>query len=108
MIPVSSQIDKYKQIYLSNINKYGNCDSIILGKLKGTIRAFLIQNMFPITDKYVKNTYLNCDNKPITISTKLQKEISKKAKKALALKKKGINIIFTDIVKIKEMLLNEV
>ena len=62
--------------------------------------AFLIQNMFPVTKKYVESQYIK-NNVAIRLSNKLQTEIIFKANKVLNLYKHGMkNIIFPNIDRI--------
>ena len=49
MIPVSSKIEKYERQYKHAIDKYGLCDNISFGYILGKRRAFLPQNLFPVT-----------------------------------------------------------
>lgn len=51
MIPISSQVEKYKLIIKQKEKKYGKCNTIVIGKFAGKENAFLIQNAFPIIDK---------------------------------------------------------
>lgn len=59
MIPLSSRIDKYKKI-VENKKKAGKpCDIIHIVKLDDDREsAFLIQDMFPITESYVEREYI--------------------------------------------------
>ena len=52
-IPMSSKVEKYKSIVKDKISKYNKCDTIVIGNYRGRDHAFLIQNMFPITPKYI-------------------------------------------------------
>lgn len=58
MILLSSQIDKYKRI-VEKKEKLGKpCDIIHIVKLDDSRQsAFLIQDMFPITDGYIEREY---------------------------------------------------
>ncbi len=108
MIPFSSQVKKYRNYYNSKIQKYGKCDTILFGHILGHEKAFLIQNMCPITPNYIENTYIDKKSKlPVRIEGSLEKELIKKAKHILALHRKGIKIIFPDILSIEEKLLNK-
>ena len=61
--------------------------------------------MFPVTKKYIESQYIK-NNVPISLSNKLQTEIINKANKVLNLYKHGMkNIIFPNIDKILEQLL---
>ena len=55
MIPLSSRIDKYKKV-VENKEKAGKpCDIIHIVKLDDSREsAFLIQDMFPIIEKYIE------------------------------------------------------
>ena len=60
MIPVSSRVSKYMRIYNSEIQTNKKCDTIVFGNVLGCKKAFLIQNMCPITSDYVKmNTLIH-------------------------------------------------
>lgn len=52
-IPMSSKVEKYQKILNDKIKKYKKCDTIIIGNYRGREHAFLLQNMFPITAKYI-------------------------------------------------------
>lgn len=59
MIPVSSQVDKFKPICQRKIQRYGRCDTIVFGQVLGHEKVFLIQNMCPVTPAYIKNQYMD-------------------------------------------------
>lgn len=112
-IPVSTKIDKYKKIYDNKIKKQiklgknPSIDTIVFGYVSNIYSTFLIQNMFPVTIEYIENQYIK-NNVAITLSNKLQTEIIHKANKVLTLYKNGMkNIIFPDIDKILEQLVNQ-
>ena len=69
MIPFSSQVSKFKKIYNSKIQKYKCCDTIAFGEVLGHEKAFLIQNMCPITSEYIKNEYIDSNaNVPVRVN----------------------------------------
>jgi hypothetical protein len=102
-IPISSKIDKYEAIADKNIAKYGKCDFIEFGKVLGYRKAFLIQNMFPVTKKYIESSYVS-KNVPVQIDNVSAHNIISKARNVLIKKQNGINLIFTDINKIYQEL----
>lgn len=107
MIPFSSQIGKYKAIYQSKIQKYGICDTIAFGDVLGREKAFLIQNMCPITSKYVKNEYIDsATSLPVRIDGAFERQLTQQAKKILALQRSGKHLIFPDVLKIEQALLS--
>ena len=107
MIPFSSQVDKFRRYYNLKIVRYGRCDTIAFGEVLGFEKAFLIQNMCPVTEKYIKNEYIDGRTSvPVRIDGRFEAELIKKAKKVLALQRKGIELIFPDVLKIEEELLS--
>lgn len=107
LIPFSSQTKKFKDIYNKKVARYGKCDTITFGEVLGFEKAFLIQNMCPVLPQYIKNEYLDKQSAPVRISGDLEKEIISKAKKVLALERKGIKLIFPDVMKIEKELLKK-
>jgi hypothetical protein len=110
-IPVSTKVDKYKKVYDNKLKKQiklgkkPSIDTIVFGNVANTYSAFLIQNMFPVTEEYVESQYFK-NKVPIKLSNKLQEEIINKATKVLNLYNHGMkNIIFPNIDKILEQLL---
>lgn len=105
-IPLSTKVDKYKTIINNKVNKFGECKSILIRKIGGIEQVILIQNAFPTISKYVKSKHTR-DGNAIKISDSLQKEIMSDFKYLLSLKKNGLNLFFTDIDKIKKIMLEE-
>ena len=108
MIPFSSQTNKFHKIYINKMAKYGKCDTIVFGTVLGHEKAFLIQNMCPISSNYINNEYLDsATNQPVRISGVLENELISKARRVLALQRQGKKLIFPDILKIEAELLKE-
>ena len=105
-VPISSKIEKYKKIYNYKLQKLGKVDTIVFGKVNNDERAFLIQNMFPVIEKYIETKYTR-NNMDVSITYSLRKEIEGKANYILKLAELGQKVVFTDISKIKEILINE-
>lgn len=96
MIPISSQVGKYKGIMEKKIERYGKCNTIVIGKFAGKENAFLIQNAFPVIKKYFDHVH-TIENEPITIHSKLNRELTVNLREVLAMHKRGIRLIFPDI-----------
>ena len=108
MIPISSQIEKYKKIYNKKVNKYPNYDGIRFGYVNGNKRAFLIQNICPVTEKYIDEIYTIDKGKTVvTIDPKLCSELNKLARKVIRLNEAGIRIVLTDLNYIIEELMKD-
>lgn len=113
LIPISSKVSKYQIIYDKKINKQiknnknPSVDTLVFGKVNNQSRVFLIQNMFPIIEKFISDTYTR-RNMPVKINYELQKEIETKANKVLILVKKGNKgLVFPNIIDIKRVMLEE-
>ena len=51
---VGSKVDKYQKIIETKIKKYGSCKSIMISEIANKPAAILIQNAFPILEKYIE------------------------------------------------------
>ena len=96
MIPISSQVDKYRTIIEKKVKRYGKCNTISIGKFGGKDNAFLIQNAFPVIAKYLDHVH-TIEGKPIMIHNKLNRELTVNLREVLAMYKCGIKLIFPDI-----------
>lgn len=106
MVPFSSRVDKFKGIYQAKLHRYGKCDTIAFGEVLGSEKAFLIQNMCPVTQRYIKNQYIDATSMlPVRIDGALESQIVQQAKKVLALQRKGAKLIFPDVLWIEKELL---
>lgn len=104
-VPISSKVDKYKTIYnnkkLSNKKVY----NFVFGKVLGKEKVFLIQNIFPTKEQYIESKYI-IKMQDVEIAESFKKEIIRIATNVIKLSKKGINIPFYDIMKMKKILQN--
>ena len=105
-IPISSKVDKYRKIIDRKIEKYGFCNTIIIRKIADTDAAILLKNAFPTLERYIDHVH-TVDGVPLSVTTDLQNEIKSLFKNMIGLKKRGTNLFFTDIDKIKEKMLKE-
>lgn len=63
--------------------------------------------MFPCIEKYVSSQFIR-KNVPVIITKSLQDEIFRKANKIILLVEKGYsNLVFPNVIKIKEIMLSE-
>ena len=84
-----------------------SCDIIHIAKLdNGRISAFLIQDMFPITGKYIEREYTIAGNHLMVTSEHTVKELEKKARKIMGMLKHGVKFTPTqpNVVAILEKL----
>ena len=105
-IPISSKVNKYKKIIDKKIERHAFCNTIIIRKIAGEDAAILLQNAFPTLEKYIDHVH-TINGVPLVVSTSLQYEIKSMFKNMIGLKKRGINLFFTDIDKLKTLMLEE-
>ena len=103
VVPISSKTDKYRRIEQEKIKRYGQCNTIRFGTVLGRDTAFLIQNMCPVTNRYLI-PYLDNKNRPIRIDSRVADDVVRNARKVLALEKRGVKVIFPDVFSIYDFL----
>ena len=103
MIPLSSRIDKYRRIMEKKEKAGKPCDI-----LHSRESAFLIQDMFPITEEYIEREYTIAGNHLMLTSEHTAREIERKARKVMGMLKRGIKFtptqpdVMTILKKLKE------
>lgn len=91
VIPLSSRIEKYRKLIEARADAGRPCDILHIAKLDdGKESAFLIQDMFPITDKYIERAYTIAGNQLMLTSEHVANEIEKKARRVVGLLRRGI------------------
>lgn len=91
MIPLSSRIDKYRRIVEKKEKAQRPCDILHIAKLDdGRESAFLIQDMFPVTEQYIEREYTIAGNHLMLTSEHTAREVERKAKKVLGMLKRGM------------------
>ena len=96
MIPLSSRIDKYRDIVEKKVRAGKTCDIIHIAKLDDSREsAFLIQDMFPITEKYIEREYTIGGNHLMLTSEHTVNEIERKARKVMSMLKRGVKFTTT-------------
>jgi hypothetical protein len=91
MIPLSSRIEKYKRIMEKKKQAGKPCDVLHIVKLDDSRESvFLIQDMFPITEKYIEREYTIAGNHLMLTSEHTVKEIEHKARKVMGMLKRGV------------------
>ena len=107
MIPISSQAEKYKGFMEKKKQKYGKCNTIVIGKFAGKENAFLIQNAFPIIEKYLDHVH-TIQGQPIGVHKELNKVLIKNLQDVLAMYESGVKMFFTDVQKIRRIMEQEI
>ena len=112
-IPISSQIEKYENIVQRKLQRQMDrgvrkpkCNTIRFGDVMGQRRAFLIQNMFPVTEEYITEPYIDRNTKnPVTVDPKTERDVCTNAKDVLKLVMRGYRqLIFPNIMEMVQQL----
>lgn len=115
-VPISSRVQKYQKTAQRRIDNQiargifpPRCDGIRFGSILGQPRAFLVQNMFPVTEKYVIQEYTDKNSlTPVTTTASTQRDVILKARYALRLLEKGqVNLFYADVLSIRQQLIAE-
>jgi hypothetical protein len=107
MIPLSSRIEKYKRIMEKKEKAGKPCDILHIVKMDDDREsAFLIQDIFPITEEYIEREYTIAGNHLILTSEHTAREIEQKARKVIGMLKRGVKFTPTqpDVMAILEKL----
>lgn len=106
MVPLSSRVDKFRAIHDKQAKKYGRCLTIVLGEFDGKSAAFLLQNMFPVTEYYLDHIHTR-NNNPVPVKYSIHSEINTNMKRLRQLHKRGSKVVFPDITRLEEIMLEE-
>lgn len=106
MVPLSTRVDKFRAIHDKQAEKYGRCLTIVLGEFDGKSAAFLLQNMFPVTEYYLDHIHTR-NNNPVPVKHSIHSEINTNMKRLRQLHKRGRKVVFPDITRLEEIMLEE-
>jgi len=106
MVPMSSRVEKYRPFIARDLEKYGKCIKIVIGEYAQKDSVFLLQNMFPIVPKYIDHVHTIRHN-AVPVNTRLQRVISQNFRELLRLQRRGIHIVFPDIIRLERLMLDE-
>lgn len=106
MVPLSSRVEKFRAIHDRQVEKYGNCLTVVLGEFDGKKAVFLLQNMFPVTEYYLDHLHTRNGN-PIPVKHSIHRVVSTNMKKIRQLHARGKKIVFPDISRLEKIMLSE-
>lgn len=107
MIPLSSRVDKFRNIIERRRSQGKPCDTLCIIKLDdGRESAFLIQDMFPVSEAYIEREYTIAGNHLMLTSEHEVRALEKKARKVLKLIRHGVKFMPTqpDVMRIYQKL----
>ena len=107
LLPLSTQVDKYKRKIEEDEKRYGECLKYYIMSYMGGERAVLIGNMIPVVRKYIKSPFTINSEHYVVKNEKTIKAIQKRVKKYLALVRRGKLKPYVDIMATEAKLLEE-
>lgn len=108
VIPISSKVQKYSGLITATESKHGkgSCVLYCIAKIHGADRAFLIRNMFPVTEKYILRPFTIGGVPYIVQNPAVINAVNSRAKRFLSLVKRGVMTSPVDILSIRSKLLS--
>lgn len=105
-VPISTKFDKYERIYNNKKTKRSKVYNFVFGEVLGKKAAFLIQNIFPVTDKFVQQKY-KTGGKDVEIAETTKKKVIAYSRQVIHMAEHGINITFNNILDMKDIIKKE-
>ncbi len=106
MVPLSSRVEKFKAIHDKQVAKYGKCLTIVFGEFDNREAAFLLQNIFPVTEDYLDHIHTR-NNNPIPVKYSIHKKVRTNLKQIRQLLARGKKVVFPDVARLEEIMLAE-
>jgi hypothetical protein len=109
LVPCSSRIEKFEAVIQQRKERRKPTDGIRFAKVQGAKVALLFQDMFPVTERYIQESYIR-GGQPVRIADpKIVAELERHAGKVIALLRRGIRFTPTqpNAIHIETLMLNE-
>lgn len=106
VVPMSTRVEKFTAIRDKQIEKYGKCNTIVIGSFDGKKAAFLLQNLFPITEQYLDHIHTRNGN-PVPVSYALAQEVKSNLQQLRQLIYRGKKVVFPDVRRLEKLMIDE-
>lgn len=106
MVPMSTRVEKFQAICDKQRAKYGKCLTIVIGEFDGRNAAFLLQNMFPVTEKYLDHIHTRNGN-PVPVKYTIAQEVRSNMQRLRQLINRGQKVVFPDVKRLEKLMLSE-
>jgi len=104
MVPMSTNVVKYRDVIQKKIDNFDECLSIVIGMYDGREVAFQLQDMFPVLKKHILKLHTRGD-RVVKVESDIQLEVRYKFDKMMEMHNDGKKCIFTDIESIKRLII---
>ncbi len=106
-VPISTKYEKYEKIYQNKKKKRSKVYNFVFGEVVGKKAVFLIQNIFPVIEKFVQEKYKSAGI-DVSISETIKKKVIAYSRQVIHMEDYGIKIAFNNIKKMKKLLIRDV
>jgi len=109
LVPCSSRVEKFEKIIEKKKEKHKPVDAIKIVTLFDDKTVLLFQDMFPVTEKYIKNEYIKGGHSVKIADPDTVAMLEKTAAKIVKMIHKGVKFTPTqpDAVRIEQIMLDE-
>ena len=110
LVPISSKVEKYEKIIKNKQNLNKPTDAIKIIRVFNEKSVLLFQDMFPVTEQYIKEPYIKGNQSVRIESESLISELSKNAQNIISKIRNGVKFTPTqpDIKRIEQLMLAEI
>lgn len=106
-VPISTKYEKYERIYQGKKKELRKVYNFVFGEVVGKKAVFLIQNIFPVIEKFVQEKY-KLAGIDVSISENVKKKVIAYSRQIIHMEDYGIKIAFNNIKDMKKMLITDV
>ena len=106
-VPISTKYEKYEKIYQRKKKKRSKVFNFVFGEVVGKKAVFLIQNIFPVVEKFVQEKY-RLAGMDVSISENVKKKVIAYSRQVIHMEDYGIKIAFNNIKEMKKVLIRGV
>ncbi len=109
LVPCSTKVEKFEKIIEKRKQYNRPNDTIKIVTIQDRKTVLLLQDMFPITEKYITNQYIR-GGQPVRIAnTDIVADIERSARRVVILLRQGVHFTPTqpDVLRIEKMMVDE-
>ena len=109
LVPCSSKVEKFEKIIESKRARHRRTDTIQIVTILDKKAVLLFQDMFPVTEKYIKEQYIKGGQAVRIENPRVVKELERVAKNTIVMLHRGVKFTPTqpDAVRIERIMLDE-
>lgn len=107
MIPLSTKVEKYRRLIENTEKKHKKCVYYHTAPIYGKMRAFVICDMFPVTEEYILRPYKIGNSDYVVMNKNIKQAVYEKARSYLSMVESGALCSPLNILDIRRKLLEK-